>query len=247
MSGYWFFPSGHHPPFPGKCIMQLKSDPARLPFPITFFSLAHESRTFHFVLPADPDAVFDTITDEQYDKDRFLPYWAEQWPAATAFFSFVMKQSFPHDLWTCELGCGLGVIASVLSNKGCSVVATDIAPHGCRFAAYNIAANGGVPRVVCADWCAPPFQRQFNLIVASDVLYEARWIDPILDNIEHLLAADGRAWIADPCRQHWELFKQNVARRGFDQRVLERSSVCEGATTVEILEITIRHGNDTLI
>ena len=57
----------------------------------------------------------------------------------------------------------------------------------------GLQTHGGAARVVCADWRRLPFRKRFDLIVASDVLYEERWIDPILDCIEQF---GGAAWIA---------------------------------------------------
>ena len=183
--------------------------------------------------------VLEAINKTHSDNDRFLPYWAERWPSNGPLLTYLSKRSIPRHALILELGCGLGIISAALSlQTGASVVASDIAREGCRFAAYNIFANGGVPQVVCADWRHPPFKQRFDLIIASDVLYEERWIDPILDCIGELLTQNGSAWIADPCRRFWNRFKQRTAQRGFLQRLLYRSSDDEGTTTVEILELT---------
>ena len=208
-----------------------------LPYRTAPFALSHEGRTFTFAMPADFDDVFDTIAEEHYEKDRFLPYWAEKWPSTAPFFSFLMNERLPGGARICELGCGLGVIAAALAAKGHEIIATDIAPEGCRFAFSNIAANGGAPRVVCADWRAMPFRKKFDLIVASDILYEERWIGPILDCIDTLLSRGGEAIIADPCRRFWVLFKRRAVERGFSLSIRERASIDSGKTEVEILSI----------
>lgn len=189
-------------------------------------------------MPADVDDVFDAIVEEQYEKDRFLPYWAERWPSSTHFLSFVMNAAVPSSTRICELGCGLGIVAAALANKGHTVIATDIALDGCRFARHNIAANGGTARVVCADWRTMPFNKPFDLIVASDILYEERWIGPILDCIDTLLARNGEAFIADPCRRFWELFKVRAKEREYSISVRERSLIDNGKTTVEIVSLS---------
>jgi predicted nicotinamide N-methyase len=225
--------------------MSSKPDPLNLPFPVVRFSLDYKDRSFRFVYPADHDAVIDAIAEEEYEKDRFLPYWAERWPSATVLFHFVMKHRLPVHYRIIELGCGLGVIASALAARHHCTVATDISPDGCRFAAHNIAANNGIPLVVCADWRYPPFRKRFDIVLASDVLYEKRWIDPVLDFIERLCRAEGMAWIADPCRRFWALFKQRIAERGLRHRLLHRSPVNGDTPVVEIIEITGRTGPDT--
>lgn len=213
-----------------------------LPFPASSFSLACGSRTLTILLPADSEAVLDTVTENQYEKDRFLPYWAEHWPSASPLFSFIMQQTLRSEDTVCDLGCGIGVIASALSRRGLFVTATDISPEACCFASYNISLNGGNPYVVCADWRALPFNRAFDLITASDVLYEQRWIEPILSCIDGILAPSGRAWIADPCRRYWQLFKSEVEQRKLQYEVRESVPVENGATQVEIIEITRQSG-----
>jgi ETFB lysine methyltransferase len=211
----------------------------KLPFPPTTFSLTYNNRELHFALPADPDSLFNTITEQQYLKDRFLPYWAERWPSADLFFTFLMKQSLPAGYRIGELGCGLGVATCALAIKNHFVVATDIAFHGCCFASYNIAMNGGTPAVLCADWRHLPFRANtFDLIIASDILYEERWINPVLDCIDTFLTAEGKCWIADPSRRFWYLFKQAVAKRGFRQHIVDSGTTNDGKTTIEILEIS---------
>jgi SAM-dependent methyltransferase len=216
------------------------ADFSRLPFPADWIELSlNETTGIRVAVPENPDAVLNRITDEEYNKDRFLPYWTEQWPSTAPLVDFLTRIELP-DTWSlCELGCGLGSItAAVSSITPLFAVATDIALEGCRFAAFNIKTNSACQRVVCSDWRHSPFKGQFDAVIASDVLYEERWIDPVVDNVNVLLKPGGRAWIADPCRRFWPLFKNRVAECGLRQKVVRRVPVNDGTLTVEILEIT---------
>ena len=56
--------------------------------------------------------------------------------------------------------------------------------------------------LVC-DWADPkPLVERapWELVLASDVLYERRDVDPLLTTLPRLLAPNGEAWIADPGR-----------------------------------------------
>ena len=195
--------------------------------------------TLRMAVPDDPDAVLDTLTDEEYERDRFLPYWAEQWPSSRPLLEFLSRRTIPPDWNICELGSGLGIIAAALAVRtDAFTVATDIAHHGCCFTAYNIGANGGIPRVVCSDWRHHPFKNRFDALIASDVLYEERWIDPIIHSIGELLKRDGRAWIADPCRRFWPAFKKQIAAHGFNLTVFSFPAEPPDLQTFEILEIS---------
>jgi len=208
-----------------------------LPFKTSTFTLTHESGTCTFLLPADPDAVIDTVPEAAFEKDRFLPYWAEHWPSASPFFSYLMSAQLHQSTRALELGCGLGVLTTALSVKQLFTVALDISPESCLFAAHNIRQSGEASRVLSADWRALPFTCRFDLVVASDVLYEERWIEVILDTLDTLLTSKGKALIADPCRRYWEPFKKAALKRGYTLRTVHTSTVNQGGTTVEIIEL----------
>lgn len=210
-----------------------------MPFPSQQIVLKTSEKVFRFLCPQDPDMVLDSITDEQYEKDKFLPYWVEHWPSAQVLFPFIEKSRTllsAQELRICELGCGLGIISALLAQFNDSVFSVDISPQACIYAKENILRNGGTPRVVVSDWRSMAFKKQFDLIVASDVLYEHRWIDPILNCIKNLLKPDGKVWVADPCRRFWESFKQTAVQSGFTVKTIHTGTV--NKTNVEIVELS---------
>jgi len=73
-----------------------------------------------------------------------------------------------------ELGCGLGLASLVLQRRGADIVASDVHPLAETFLAYNAALNG-LPALAYRTlrWDAPGNGLgRFDLIIASDVLYE---------------------------------------------------------------------------
>lgn len=181
--------------------------------------------------------MLEAISERDYEKERYSPYWAETWPSASAMFGFIMRSGFSDTCAAVELGCGLGVVSSALCARGLFTVAADIAYHACCFAAFNISRNSEPSRVVCADIHALPLRQKFDLVVASDILYEECLIDPLLDCIRNLLVPGGRAWIADPCRRFWKRFKERAAKKEFSLEILERTSGGGGGCTIEIVQL----------
>jgi 2-polyprenyl-3-methyl-5-hydroxy-6-metoxy-1,4-benzoquinol methylase len=206
-------------------------------FKETDLVIKSKNGTLNFTCPANPDEVLDSITEEQYEKDCFLPYWAELWPSSKVFFEFIDKQHFPSGTLVCELGCGLGIISSLLASKGCTVISVDIAIDGCGYTHTNIERNGFTPRVICGDWRNIALKKRFDIVAASDVLYESRWIHPVLSCIGSLLKENGKAWIADPCRRHWEEFKTAAISSGFKSRICANGLTDNKLTKVEIIEL----------
>ncbi len=180
------------------------------------------------------------MTEEEYEKDKLLPYWAEQWPASFALFHFLAERiasAFPPSPLVCELGSGIGTVCSLAASRGFCYVATDISFDACRFSRYNILLHSSAARVVSMDWRCGCFKPVFDCVVASDVTYEERWLDPVLDFIDRSLKAGGIAYVADPCRQWWDLFKKNASRAGFAYTTAWIERVNDGKTTVEILRL----------
>ena len=120
----------------------------------------------HVVRPADPDALLD---EDAFAEDEFLPYWAELWPAGLA-----LAEALPPELAglrVVELGCGLGVP---------SLVAAD----AIALLRENAARNGLELETVHADWRS--FDGRFDLVLAADVLYEARNVEPLAELVSRL-------------------------------------------------------------
>jgi predicted nicotinamide N-methyase len=191
----------------------------------------------HFCRPADPDAVLNKLTERDFERDEQLPYWAEHWPAADVAVEYFAQRPLEPLARVCEIGCGLGVLTTILSQSSHFVVGADISEQGCQYAAINLRAHGRSPRVVCTDWRAPPFREPFDVIIGVDILYEERWVHAVGDFLQQSLAEGGMAIIADPCRTHWGAFREYCGSLGFASALAHRRIVNQGRTCVELLRI----------
>ena len=73
-----------------------------------------------------------------------------------------------------------------------------------------------------AFWREPPAER-FPVILASDVLYDAKNHQPLLDLVARMLLPDGVCWIGDPGRYHARAFLQRADERGFAVRLQDET------------------------
>lgn len=142
--------------------------------------------------PEAPDAL---ISEEQFAHDEFLPYWAELWPAALA-----LVEALPdvRGLRVVELGCGLGVPSLVAASRGADVTAVDWAEDAIGLLRENATRNGLTLRTERRDW-REPWDERFDLVIAADVLYEHRNVEPVLARLRELapsalLALAGRPY-----------------------------------------------------
>ena len=158
--------------------------------------------------PRDPESLID---ESEFDRDEFMPYWAELWPAATALAHEVGRRDLA-GARVLELGCGLALPSLVAAARGAGVVAVDWAADAIALAARNAALNGLALETELADWRHAESLAAlgpFDLVLASDVLYEERNVAPLLALLPRLTR---RVLLAEPGRPHAGAFFESAAR-----------------------------------
>jgi predicted nicotinamide N-methyase len=156
--------------------------------------------------PREPEALLD---EEAFAQDEFMPYWAELWPAGLA-----LARALPARLdgvRIVELGAGLGVPSLVAATRGGDVTAVDWAPAAVALLGENASRNRVGLTSVHADWRM--FAGTFTLVLAADLLYEQRNVEPLHGLLpqlapEVLLAEPGRPHAADffrLARTRWQI------------------------------------------
>ena len=157
-----------------------------------------------------PDA--EELLDEQaFERDEFLPYWAELWPSSLALARFVAGLELAGER-VLELGCGLALPSLVAARGGADVLATDWSPDALAFAERNAARNGVELRTRLLAWDRPldTAGEGWSLVLASDVLYERRNVEPLL---ELFPALGAEVLLADPGRPALRAFIEGAEER----------------------------------
>jgi predicted nicotinamide N-methyase len=161
--------------------------------------------------PRDSDAL---LSEEAFKQEEFLPYWAELWPSAVALARAVDRRPLTGRR-TIELGCGLGLPAITASRAGARVLATDWSPDAVAITARNAERNGIALATAPFRWDADPRELgpPWPLVLGSDLLYERRNVEPLLELLPRLCAAAGEVWLADPGRAPAAGFFERAAER----------------------------------
>lgn len=162
------------------------------------------------------DGAADAATD--FEDDERLPYWTELWPSSVALAQWLYMQRADIEGQTCiDLGCGLGLTAMVGQWLGAKVLAMDYEREALHFARKN-AVHNTVPQPLWTvmDWRRPAVARGcMSRVWGGDIMYEARFVTPVLDFLEYVLAPGGKAWVAEPCRTVYEAFRAGFLQRGW--------------------------------
>jgi len=185
----------------------------------------------------------DLIDEQAYVEDERLPYWADVWPSARVLAERVATMQVD-DRRFLELGCGAGLVSVAAAIAGFDVTATDYYEEALRFTALNVLVNtGALIDTRIGDWRRFPHDiGRFELVVASDVLYEQPHAALIAGVLDRTLTGRGSAMIADPGRVAAPRFVEECKERGMPAAILDRVPFEEGniRQTIDLYEVRRR-------
>lgn len=169
--------------------------------------VALDGRDLRLLRPRDSEVLLD---EDAFEREEFLPYWAELWPSSLALARTIARRAL-RGARTLELGCGLGLPSIAAALAGGRVLATDWSAEAVAMTAANAERNGARLRTLVCSWTDPePLldQAPWDLVLASDLLYERRNADALLDLLPRLAA---EVLLADPGRRPAARFLEEAA------------------------------------
>ncbi|HEX7595580.1 MAG TPA: methyltransferase domain-containing protein [Gemmatimonadaceae bacterium] len=202
-----------------------------------------DERTFSILKPANPD---DLIREEDFVKDERLPYWADVWPSSIVLAEKLLKLRGAGRT-ALELGCGVGLSTLAATSAGFDVLSTDYYEDALDVTRANVFRNlGTIARTRMVDWRHfPEDLGRFDLVFASDVLYEKEYAELLPLLLRRLLVPGGIALIADPGRVAAPVFveaceKSRLAIRLKETRPFEAGEIKQ---RIDIFEVAETEGN----
>jgi len=202
-----------------------------------------DEHTFSILKPATPD---DLIREEDFVKDERLPYWADVWPSSIVLAEKLLKLRGAGRT-ALELGCGVGLSTLAATSAGFDVLSTDYYEDALDVTRANVFRNlGTIARTRMVDWRHfPEDLGRFDLVFASDVLYEKEYAELLPLLLRRLLAPGGIALIADPGRVAAPVFveaceKSRLAIRLKETRPFEAGEIKQ---RIDIYEVGDVKGN----
>lgn len=203
------------------------------------------SRTFSILRPSNSD---DLIREEDFVKDERLPYWADIWPSSTVLaehlVSLAAKRKPTNICRGLELGCGVGLVTTAAMIAGYDMTATDYYTDALAFTRANAwRETGRTPDALMMDWRSFPAEAHgFDLILASDVLYEKEYARLLPGIFKRALAPGGMVVLADPGRIGVPEFMDECKKTGLVVRSRVTHPFVAGVIkqTIDLYEIADR-------
>jgi predicted nicotinamide N-methyase len=183
-------------------------------------ALPRGAATFHIARPRDLERLLDVA---ESDPEQNLPYWAEVWPSGVALATAITERSDAlRGLRVLELGCGLGLTAIAALRAGATVLATDYSSEALALCRLNCRREAGSePDTLPINWRrdnplgAISSRTKYPLVLAADVLYERRDVQPLLALTRSVVAPGGELWLAEPGREHAARFLEVLRASGW--------------------------------
>jgi predicted nicotinamide N-methyase len=175
------------------------------------------SREFLIEKPAATNDLLDhPAIHSAFASDEYLPYWADLWPAARMLAKVVLAEPWQANQRVLEIGCGLGLPGIAALSRGLQVTFSDYDAMAVRFAARNAKLNGFTNfEALAFDWRSPPSDLAFDVILASDLTYEARNIEPLIALMKQALVPGGLCLWTDQDRPPAQLLREELDRLGW--------------------------------
>jgi predicted nicotinamide N-methyase len=175
-----------------------------------------EEHTFRLRKPTDSDRLLDhPMVRAAFAADEYMPYWADLWPAARMLAKAIVREPWPGPLEALEIGCGLGLPGVAALSRGLRVTFSDYDATALRFAADNARLNGHHNfETLQMDWRHPPRDRHWPVILAADLIYEMRNVEPIVRLVKQLLMPDGLCLLTDQDRVPSHVLRETLTNEG---------------------------------
>ncbi|MDX2246490.1 MAG: 50S ribosomal protein L11 methyltransferase [Bacteroidia bacterium] len=212
-------------------------------YDFSFFSLELQGEKFDLATVTNIDQLYDDLIAKGPEHEDFIderiPYWADLWHSGIGLADYLLDSGICKGKTVLEIGCGLGLPGIAAARSGGQVLMTDYLPEALEVTRLIWKMNIPIePRLEVLDWRYPDPAMASDILLASDVVYEARNIEPLLEAFDVLLKPGGTIILSDPGRPLSRKFVESLAEKKYSlKETLLQVPFRDVLTKVYIFEI----------
>lgn len=138
------------------------------------------------------------------------------WDSSKVLANYMFEYEF-EDKKILEVGCGIALSSLMLNQKHADITATDYHPEAENFLLNNVMLNEGekIPFIRTSWADTDSGLGKFDVIIGSDILYEADHIDLLSDFIHQHAQPECEVIIVDPGRGQHARFSKKMVILGY--------------------------------
>lgn len=179
-----------------------------------------------------------------HDDSTVPPYWALVWGGAKALAEHLVTRVDCRGRSVLDVGCGLGLVALTAASQGAVVTAIDRELAPIEFLQASAAINGATIEALVGDVVTSTLGRDFDLVLAADLLYERAEFERLADALSALVAPSGTLWVADPQRVDTAGFYGALDRCGLSIREVGACDLREESSVLRVRLIALGREGD---
>ncbi|MEZ4775363.1 MAG: methyltransferase domain-containing protein [Bacteroidia bacterium] len=192
-------------------------------YAFSFFDLELQGEKFELATVTNIDELYDELiakgpAHEDFIDER-IPYWADLWHSGIGLADYLLRSGICRGKTVLEIGCGLGLPGIAAARSGGQVILTDYLPDALEVTRLvwkmNIPTE---PNLRLLDWRYPDSAMASDILLASDVVYEERNIEPLLQAFDTLLNPGGTIIFSDPGRPLSRDFIKSLVQKGYSMK-----------------------------
>jgi len=203
---------------------------------LTTQHIAVAGRSVELSVPADPESLLNAAAEAEGSHD---PYWGILWDAALPCAECVLNHHWPAGMKALDLGCGAGLVGVAGLMAGLDVTFSDVVPDAVSLAVHNAAANGfAAAKGRAVDIREAPYET-FDVLLASDLLYDTALHAPLLKFARTALNGHGEFWLGDPGRQNAAAFVAMARDDGWEVEQRDQAGAIQQSPSLAEFQLLV--------